>query len=117
MNTELRLDLTITGSNKHGKSAKDISFTDLVKILDMAETASDSNVQSKQNTCYKNLTQQNKAWYESTKCIEQKSLTDHEPKRIIRYDGTHINIASFVNRLQTWQKTEHGKNRIMKASW
>ena len=28
MNTELRLDHTITGSNKHGKSAKDISLTD-----------------------------------------------------------------------------------------
>ena len=55
MNTELRIDHTITGSNKRGKSAKDISFTDLVKILDMAETASGSNVQSKQNTCYRNL--------------------------------------------------------------
>ena len=55
MNTELRLDHTITGSNKHGKSAKDISFPDLVKILNMAETASGSNVQSKQSTCYKNL--------------------------------------------------------------
>ena len=55
MNTELRLDHNITGANKHGKSAKDISFTDLVKIPNMAETASGSNVQSKQNTCYKNL--------------------------------------------------------------
>ena len=45
----------ITGSNKHGNSANDISFTDLVKILNMAETASGSNVQSKQNTCYRNL--------------------------------------------------------------
>ena len=33
MNTELRLNHTIAGSNKHGKSAKDISFTDFVKIL------------------------------------------------------------------------------------
>ena len=56
MNTKLRLDHNITGSNKHGKSAKDISFTDLVKVLDMAETASGSNVQSKQNTCYRILT-------------------------------------------------------------
>ena len=56
MNTELRLDHTITGSNKHGKSAKDISFTDLVKLLDMAETASGSNVQSKQNAFYRKLT-------------------------------------------------------------
>ena len=56
MNTELRLDHTITGSNKHGKSAKDISFTDLEKLLDMAGTASGSNVQSKENTCYGKLT-------------------------------------------------------------
>ena len=38
------------------KSAKDNRFTDLVKLLDMAETASGSNVQSKQNTYYRNLT-------------------------------------------------------------
>ena len=36
-----------------------------------------------------------KAWHESTKCIEQKSLSDHEPERIRRYDGNHVNIASF----------------------
>ena len=107
MNTELQLNHTRAGSNKHGKSAKDISFTDLVKILDMAETASGSNVQSKPNTCYRN--------YHATKCIEQKCLTDHEPKRHRRYDGTHVNIASFVSRFQTWQKTEHGINRFMKA--
>ena len=47
MNTKLRLDHTVTGSNKHGKSAKDIRLIDLEKILDMAETASGSNVQSK----------------------------------------------------------------------
>ena len=69
MNTELRLDHNITGSNKHGKSAKDIRFTDLVKLLDMAETASGSNVQSKKSTCYRNLTWQKEAWHESTKCI------------------------------------------------
>ena len=56
MNTELWLDHNITGSNKHGKSAKDIRFTDLVKLLDMAETASGSNVQSKLKICYMNLT-------------------------------------------------------------
>ena len=44
MNTELRLDHNITGSNKHGKSAKDISFTDLVKILTCQELTSGSNV-------------------------------------------------------------------------
>ena len=31
-----------------------------------------------------------------TKCIEQKSFTDHEPKRIRRYDGTHVNMASYM---------------------
>ena len=39
MNTELRLDHNITSSNKHGKSAKDNRFTDLVKLLDMAENS------------------------------------------------------------------------------
>ena len=33
---------------------------------------------------------------ESTKCIEQKSLSDREPKRIRKYDGTHVNIASYI---------------------
>ena len=56
MNTELRLDHSTADSNKHGKSAKDNRFTDLVKLLEMAETASGSNVQSKQSTCYRNLT-------------------------------------------------------------
>ena len=69
MNTELRLDHNITGSNKHGKSAKDIRFTDLVKLLDMAETASGSNVQSTISTCYRKLTWKNKAWHESTQSI------------------------------------------------
>ena len=56
MNTELQLKHNITGSYNHGKSAKDIRFTDLEKLLDMAETASGSNVQSKQSICYGNLT-------------------------------------------------------------
>ena len=56
MNTELRLVLNITSSNKHVKSAKDNRFTDLVKLLDMSETASGSNVQSMKSTFYRNLT-------------------------------------------------------------
>ena len=56
MNTELRLDHNITGSNKHGKSAKDIRVTDLEKLLDMPETAAGSSVQSMKTTCYRNLT-------------------------------------------------------------
>ena len=42
-----------------------------------------------------NLLCQTKAWHESTNCIEQESLTDHEPKRIRKYDGTHVNMASY----------------------
>ena len=55
MNTELWLVHTTVGSNRHGKSAKEIRFTDLVKLLDMTETASGSNVQSTKSTCYRNL--------------------------------------------------------------
>ena len=51
MNTELWLDHNITSSKKHGKSAKDNRITDLVKLLDMTETASGSNVQSTKSTC------------------------------------------------------------------
>ena len=36
------------------------------------------------------------AWHESTKPIEQKSFTDHEPKRIRKFDGTHVNMASYI---------------------
>ena len=104
MNTELWLDHKITGSNKHGKSAKDNRFTDLVKLLDMPKTVSGSNVQSTKSTCYRNLTWWNKAWHQSTKFIWQKSLTEHKTKRTRRYDGNHVNIASFVNRFQTSQK-------------
>ena len=69
MDTELRLDHNIISSKKHGNSAKDNRFTDLVKLLDMAETTSGSNVQSTKSTCYMNLTWQNEAWKYSTKCI------------------------------------------------
>ena len=56
MNTELQLVHNISSSNKHGKSAKVNRITDLVKLLDMPETVSGSNVQSTQSTCYRNLT-------------------------------------------------------------
>ena len=112
MNTEIRLDHIITGSNKHRKSAKDIRFTDLVKILDMAEITSGSNVQSTRSTCYRKLTWQNKAWHESTQSIAQNSLTDHKPKRIRRYDDTHVNIASFVNRFKLNRKLDMAKTEL-----
>ena len=47
-------------------------------------------------TCYRNISWQTKVWHESTNYIEQMSFTDHEPKRIRRYDGTHVNIASYI---------------------
>ena len=56
MNTELWLDHNMTSTNKHGKSAKENRFTDLVKLLDMTETVSGSNVQSTKSTCYRKLT-------------------------------------------------------------
>ena len=56
MNIELWLNHTRAGSNKHGKSAKDISFTDLVKILTCEELTSgrqcleqDNNMLQEQN--------------------------------------------------------------------
>ena len=42
----------------------------------------------------------------------KKSLTNHKPKRIRRYDGTHVNIASFVNKFRLSRKIGHGKNRV-----
>ena len=65
----------------------------IITVSDLAEITSGCNVQSYQTTSYKNLTWQTKAWHDTTKCIEQKSFTDQEPKRIRRYDGTHVNMA------------------------
>ena len=50
-NAQVELDHTTAGSNKHGKSAKDNRFTELVKLLDMTERASGSNVQCMKSTC------------------------------------------------------------------
>ena len=47
------------------------------------------------NNMLQELIMAKKAWHESTNSIEQKSLTDHKPKRIRRYDGTHVNMASY----------------------
>ena len=95
MNTELSPEITRTCSKGHGKIANNNRFTDLVKLLDMAEITSNSRVYSYQATYYRNISWQTKAWHEPTNCIDQKSLTDHEPKRIRKYDGTHVNIASY----------------------
>ena len=95
MNTELTPEITRTCSKRHGKIANNNRFTDLAEFQDMAEITSGCNVQSYQTTCYRNLTWQTKACNKSTNCIEQKSFTDHEPKRIRKYDGTHVNMASY----------------------
>ena len=51
-----------------------------------------------------------KAWHESTNCIKQKSLTDHEPKRNTRYDGTRVNIASNMTDSDLVKLKGHGRN-------
>ena len=48
------------------------------------------------NNMLQELIMQTKAWHESTKCIEKESLTDHKPKRIRKYDGTYVNITSYI---------------------
>ena len=67
----------------------------IITVQTLQKITSGCNVQSYQTTCYRNLSWQTKAWHDTTKPIDQKSLTDHEPKRIRRYDGTHVNIASY----------------------
>ena len=42
------------------------------------------------------LNMANKGMHEPTKCIYQNSFSDHELKRIRKYDGTHVNIASYM---------------------
>ena len=68
----------------------------IITVSGLAEIITGSNVQGYQTTCYSNLTWKKKAWHEFTNGIEQKSLTDHEPKRHGKYDGTHVNMASYI---------------------
>ena len=89
MNTELSPEITRTCSNTDGKIANNNSFRFRRNNIRL-------QCLGYQTTCYRNLSWQTKAWDESTKCIEQKSFTDHEPKRIRRYDGTHVNMASYI---------------------
>ena len=60
-------------------------------------------------TCYRNISWQRKAWNEATQSIQEKSLTDHKPKGIRKYNGIHVNIAIIVNRFRLGRKLEHGK--------
>ena len=83
----------------------------VITIPDFAENNVRLQCLELSNNCYRNLSWQTKAWHDSTQSIDQKSLTDHKPKRIRKYDGTHVNIASYYYRFI------HGRNRIMKACW
>ena len=114
MNTELRLNHSIAGSNKHGKSAKDNSISDLVKIT-CQDLKSGSNVQSKITICYRNISWQSKAWHAATQIIQRKSLIDLKPKGIRKYNGIQVNIASYVNIFRLSRKLEHGKTDIKQA--
>ena len=67
----------------------------IITIQTLQKVTSGCNVQSYQTTSYRILSWQTKAWHESTNCINQESFTNHKSKRIRKYDGTHVNIASY----------------------
>ena len=89
MNTELSPEITRTCSNRHGKMANNNSFrlcrnNIRLQCLELS------------NNMLQDLIIQRKAWHDTTKCIEQKSFTDHKPKGHRKYDGTHVNMASYM---------------------
>ena len=63
-------------------------------------------------TCYRNISLQGKAWHEATRSKKQKSLTDHEPKGIRKYNCNHVNIAIIVNRFRLSRKAGYGINIV-----
>ena len=89
MNTELSPETKRTCSEGHGNIANNISS-------DFAENNIRLQCSELSNNMLQELSWQTKAWHDTTKCIEQKSLTDHKPKRIRKYDGTHVNMASYI---------------------
>ena len=68
----------------------------IITVQTLQKITSGCNIQSYKTTYYRNLSWQTKAWHESTKFIDQMSFSDHEPKRIRKYDGTHVNMASYI---------------------
>ena len=110
MNTEISPETTRTCSKGHDKSANNNSFTDLAEITGHGRNNIRLQCLELSNNKIKNLSWQTKAWHESTNCIEQKSLTDHEPKRNRKYDGTHVNIASYMTDSDLVKITAHGRN-------
>ena len=89
MNTEISPENTRTCSKGHGKIANNNSFRLCRNNIRLQCLELSNNI-------LQNLSWKTKAWHETTNCIEQESLIDHEPKRIRRYDGTHVNIASYM---------------------
>ena len=67
----------------------------IISVSDFAENNIRLQCLELSNNMLQELIMATKAWHESTKCIDQKSLTDHKPKRIRKYDGTHVNMASY----------------------
>ena len=94
MNTELSPEITRTCSKGHGKIANTNISQTWQKSLDMAEITSGCNIQSYQTTCYRNLSWQTKAWHDTTKCIEQKYLTELIPKINRKHGSIHANMAN-----------------------
>ena len=68
----------------------------IISVQTLQKITSGCNVQNYQTICYRNLLWQTKVWHDTTQFIEQKSLTDHEPKGHRKYDGTHVNMASYM---------------------
>ena len=68
----------------------------VITISDFAENNIRLQCLELSKNILKELIMAKKACHESTKCIDQQSLTNHKPKRIRKYDGTHVNIASYI---------------------
>ena len=68
----------------------------VITISDFAENNITMQCSELPNNMSQELSWQTKARHESTNCIDQNTLTDHEPKRIRKYDGTHGNMASYI---------------------
>ena len=92
MNTELTPEITRTCSKGHGKIANNNSFR-----------LSRNNIRLQclelSNNMLQEIIMAKKAWHANTNCKDQKSLTDDEPKRSRKYDGTHVNMASYITDL------------------
>ena len=104
MNTELPLNQKRAGSNKAWKKCKRYLYHRLSENTNMPEINIRKPGLEQANNKLQDHIVANKGMQESTKCINQKSLIDQEPKRHRHYYGTQVNIASFVNRFRLSRK-------------